>query len=314
MREHLSQPKSRRAVIALTLLTIMWGTTFIVVKDALPDVSPILFAAIRFAIALIIFIGVFPAGRTAVRVLFAPRNPDERVLQRNSMVLGITLGIGYIFQFVGLMTTTTSKAAFLTSTTVLWTPLFSHYLGHEMLNSRKIITVVAASVGIVLLTHPFPIRQMVIGDLYCALCAVSFGLYILWLDKTSPLAAKIAKTDTDAAVLLSVMQLSVALGVMLLVMPFAETPHLHLSTDAIFAILYTAIFATAISSYVQSYYQKEITPTSATLIYTLEPVTTALIGFILVGEHMSAIEFDGCGLIIAAMLVGTVFGSSTPTK
>jgi drug/metabolite transporter (DMT)-like permease len=98
---------------------------------------------------------------------------------------------------------------------------------------------------------------------------------------------------------------------MVVVIPFAEQPHITFSNTAIFAILYTAILATAVSSFVQSYYQKEITPTSATLIYTLEPVVTALIGFIIVGEHMSAVEFGGCGLIIAAMLAGVVFGDSS---
>lgn len=291
----------------------MWGTTFIIVQNALPDVSPVLFAITRFVIALGLFLIFFPAARTAVRILFAPKNADERRFRANGTVLGVTLAVGYIFQFMGLLTTTTSKSAFLTATTVLWTPIFSRIIGHEMLSARKIVTVLAAATGIVLLTHPFPVEKVVIGDVFSALCAVSFGLYILWLDKTSPLAAAVAKSESDAAVMIGTIQLSVGLALLLVVMPLVETPHIAFTGNATFAILYTAILATAVSTFVQSYYQKEITPTSATLIYTLEPVVTALIGFAIVGEHMSAVEFGGCGLIIAAMLAGVVFGPSSET-
>ena len=111
MREHLKHPKKRRAVIALTLLTSVWGTTFIIVQRALGDVSPVLFAAIRFAIALLCFVCFFPAARNAIRMLFMPRTDDERQLRKDTIVIGITLAVGYIFQFLGLVTTTTSKSA-----------------------------------------------------------------------------------------------------------------------------------------------------------------------------------------------------------
>jgi drug/metabolite transporter (DMT)-like permease len=237
-------------------------------------------------------------------MLFMPRTDDERQLRKDTIVIGITLAVGYIFQFLGLVTTTTSKSAFLTATTILWTPLFSGLLGHEKFNVRKVLTVLAASGGIILLIHPYPIEGVVIGDLYSALCAVAFGMYILWLDTTNKIVKKVVPQETDAAVVIATMQLTVALIVILLVMPIIETPHFVFTGNATFAILYTAILTTAISSFLQAYYQKEITPTAATLIYTLEPVVTALIGFILVGERMNPGELMGCGLIIGAMVAG----------
>ncbi|HYM21120.1 MAG TPA: DMT family transporter [Candidatus Kapabacteria bacterium] len=306
MKEHLSHPKRRRAVIALTVLTCVWGTTFIIVQRALADVTPLLFAAIRFSIALVCFVGFFPVARTGIRMLFSPRTPDERILRKDATIIGISLGVGYIFQFLGLLTTTTSKSAFLTATTILWTPLFSGLLGHEKFSVRKVLTVLAAAVGIVLLIHPYPIEKIVIGDVFSALCAVAFGAYILWLDTTNPILKKVVPKESNAAIILATMQLTVALGVILVTMPFVESPHITVTGNDIFAILYTAILTTAISTFMQAYYQKEITPTAATLIYTLEPVVTALIGFILVGETMNPAELAGCGLIIGAMIAGQV--------
>ena len=89
-------------------------------------------------------------------------------------------------------------------------------------------------------------------------------------------------------------------------MPFAETPHLILSGNAIFAILYTTIFATALSTFIQVMYQKEVTPTSAVLIYTLEPVVAAFIGYLWLSEKLTEGEFIGALIIIAGMVIGQI--------
>lgn len=296
--------KKRRAVLTLTLLTIVWGTTFAIVQDSFSDISPLLFAALRFAISLAIFLSFFSSARKGVLLLFTAKTPSQLKLRKNILIVGSTLGFGYIFQFLGLITTTTSKSAFLTSTTVLWTPLFARMIGFEKFTPRKIISITAAGIGIVLLTHPYPFEGIVIGDFLTLLCALAFGVYILWLDKTFPLVEEAIGGEVNSAIALSAMQLTIALFCILIVLPFTTPLHFHLTNYLIFSILYTTILATAASSFIQALYQKEISPTAAVLIYTLEPVVTALIGYLIVGERMNPSELVGCGLIISAMLVG----------
>lgn len=296
--------KQRQAVFALTALTCMWGTTFAISQDAFPDVSPILFAAIRFSLALVIFLTFFKSARKALALFFNCNTPARKLLRRNAIILGVSLGIGYVFQFLGLVTTTTSKSAFLTATTVLWTPIFARLDGYEKMSIRKLLGIAGAVIGIILLIHPYPVEKIVIGDVFSALCAVAFGVYILWIDKTYPLIKEEIGGEIDSVIAMSSMQLTVAFVVILLFLPFSGPIYFHLTPRVEFAILYTTILATAASSFVQAYYQKEISPTSAVLIYTLEPVVTALIGFLIVGETMNPTELSGCALIIGAMILG----------
>ena len=69
--------KRTRAIIILTILTIVWGTTFSIVQNAFRDISPILFAAIRFILSLGIFLAISHESRRAITLLFNPKNPKE---------------------------------------------------------------------------------------------------------------------------------------------------------------------------------------------------------------------------------------------
>ena len=106
--------------------------------------------------------------------------------------------------------------------------------------------------------------------------------------------------------MISAMQLFIGLICILIILPFAETPHFAITGNSMFALLYTTIFATALSTFIQVMYQKEISPTSAVLIYTLEPVVAAFIGYLWLTERLSLIEFIGAMMIIVAMIFGQI--------
>lgn len=296
--------KRTRAIIILTILTAVWGTTFSIVQNALDDVSPMLFAAIRFTLSLGIFLTISKSSRQGIVILFSPKNERERFFRRQAGIIGLTIGIGYILQFVGLLTTTTSKSAFLTSTTVIWTPIFSKLIGHEKFSFQKVFAIILSMIGIVFLMHPYPVEEIVIGDILTLGCALSFGVYILWLDKIHEVASEVSGGEYQSVMMISAMQLFIGLLVILIVMPFVETPHLAINGNSVFAILYTTIFATALSTFVQVMYQKEVSPTSAVLIYTLEPVVAAFIGYLWMSERLSTMEFAGAMIIIGSMIIG----------
>ena len=101
------------AQIGLIVVTIIWGTTFVIVKQALNDAPPFSFAALRFGLASILSLIVV----------------NFKILQitKNEIIGGIICGFllfaGYAFQNFGLMNTTASKSAFITSVSVLIVPV-----------------------------------------------------------------------------------------------------------------------------------------------------------------------------------------------
>lgn len=305
---HYDEKKARKdkAVIMLSALTIMWGTTFAVTQNALADVSPILFAAMRFALAYLIYIAFSKAARDSIHIIINPKTELERDLRHKSVVLGIALGMGYLLQFIGLETTTTSKSAFLTSTTVVWTPMLAILITKHVLNLPTIFAIITCLIGIVLLTHPFPVEEIVIGDVYSLGCAICFGVYIFQLDRIMPKAMEYEHSEIRAVMMVSALQLVVGVVAILLVMPFAEAPHVEFTGRLIIALLYTTLFATVLSTYIQAMYQKEITPVAATLIYTLEPVAAVIVAYIFMNEQFTLGEWIGGTLIVGGMLLGQI--------
>jgi len=301
-----TQSKRTTAIIILTILTVVWGTTFSIVQNAFSEITPILFAAIRFVLSLCIFLSISRDSRNGIRLLFSPKNTTEKFFRKQALIIGTALGVGYILQFAGLVTTTTSKSAFLTSTTVIWTPIFSKIIGHETFSFQKVFAVTLAIIGIVFLMHPYPVEKIVIGDVLTLACAFSFGIYILWLDKIHKVANDVSGGEHASVMMISAMQLFIGLICILIVMPFAETSHLQVTGNTVFAILYTTIFATALSTFIQVMYQKEVTPTSAVLIYTLEPVVAAFIGYLWLSEKLTTMEFAGAMIIIGSMIIGQI--------
>ncbi len=305
LHDHIKIAKKNKAIVMLMLLTSIWGTTFALVQKALPDMSPVVFGALRFGFAYLIFIAFSKSARDGTRVLFNPRTPAEREIRKMAVLLGFTLGAGYILQFIGLQTTTTSKSAFLTATTVIWTPLISRIITKEKFRILTLIAISLSILGILFLTHPYPLEGIVIGDIFTTLCSISFGIYIFQLDRTLPKALALEGTETGGVLMISAMQLLMGLVCICLAFPFVEI-HFVPSGNALFALAYTTILATALSTYMQSMYQKEITPTAAVLIYTLEPVVATIIAYLFMNEQFTAGEWLGAGLIVGGMLLGQI--------
>src|SRR5207249_2886640 len=118
------------------------------------------FAVVRFTIAGGIFLIVSASARQGLRIAMRPKTVAERTLSKDMWVLGIALGAGYILQTIGLLTTTASRSAFLTSTAVIFTPIFSFLLGREKITAKLLTATVVTLAGIYLMTDPFRAQGM----------------------------------------------------------------------------------------------------------------------------------------------------------
>jgi len=159
------------AQASLILVTIIWGITFVLVKNALNDAAPFSFAALRFGLA------------TILTALLLHKNifSISKYELIGGLLCGFFLFMGYAFQNFGLMITSASKSAFITSVSVLIVPLMLVALDIQQVKLRIWIAVCLATIGLYLLIMPGS-GGLNIGDILTFGCAVSFAVHIIAQD------------------------------------------------------------------------------------------------------------------------------------
>jgi drug/metabolite transporter (DMT)-like permease len=271
-----------KAELILLSITFVWGGTFAVVKFALNSASPLAFLAIRFGIAALVFPLVYRRNYFSM---------DKATLM-GGLFLGFLLMIGFAFQTVGLKYTTSSKSAFITGLLVAFTPIAQAIIEKKMPSRGNLIGVGLVAVGLFLLTSPGG-QGFNIGDVLTLFCAISYAIYIVYLDIFSK------KHDVSK---LTFLQLAVTCLLSIAAAPFFETIKVHFTSGLIWSLLYTAILATVFATYLQTKYQRDTTPVKAAIIYSMEPVLANVIAFFAFGEFVGYIGAVGGVLIIAGLL------------
>ncbi len=271
-----------RAELALFATTFIWGSTFVVVKAGSGDISPSLFIAARFGIGALVFaLFLFPQLRTIKR---------STVIK--SVILGAMLGTGILLQNNGIYLTTASKSAFITGLMVIFTPLAQLILERRPPKAGNIIGIVIVTYGLYLLTSPTG-SELNTGDLLVLISALIFGVYIVYLDIFS---------KEENVLHVSFIQVSVTTLTALLVVPF-ETIVFEPTARLLGSLLYMGICATVFTTYVQTRYQKDTTPTRAVIIFTIEPVIASVLAYFVLGEMLGLTGIIGAALIVAGILV-----------
>ena len=279
----------RRAEAALVFNTLIWGATFVLVKQALRDVSPVLFLALRFTLATVVLLVLF---RDSWR---HPRN--LRWSLTGGALAGTFLFSGYAFQTIGLQFTTAPKSAFLTGLTSVMTPLLAAMVYRNRPRGIEIGGVLLATCGMALMTLPaLPGATLAMnrGDLLTVCCAACFAAHILTLSRYSA-RASFGVLSTAQIGMSALWAWSLYRGM--------ETPHIRWTAGVWAAIAITAVFATALAFTFQAWAQRYTTSTRTALIFMLEPVFAWITSYWLTGETLSARAAAGAGLILAGILV-----------
>lgn len=285
---------SRRAwaEASMVLVAFIWGSTFVVVKDALAEIGPFLFLGLRFVLAfLVLAILAFPSLR---RVTWST--------VWSGCLLGVFLFIGYTFQTVGLKYTTSSNAGFITGINVVLVPIFYALFNRTFPSFKTLLTVLIASLGLFLLSFPRGSLTLSYGDFLVLICALGFAFHIVFVDRFSH--------RHNAVAITAIQILFVGLvcsGIGLATEPWPG----RLSPSLVGAILVTAIFATSLAFLLQNALQKYSTPTRFAVVLTMEPVFAALAGFLWAGEMLSPRGLVGAGLILSSMLISILIRPQT---
>jgi drug/metabolite transporter (DMT)-like permease len=289
--------KRIRADVALTVTALIWGSTFVVVKDALADVSVFVYLAVRFALAAV------------VMAMFFWRS--LRTLNRESIWAGTQIGFfmfaGYAFQTTGLQFTSPSKAAFITGSSVVIVPLVLAIFGRRRLNAWVWAGALAALAGLYFLTvPPEGLGALNAGDPIVFGCAVSFAVHMIFIaryvQKHSVGALAVVQVATTA--LLATIAIPVASAVHL------EQPHWKWSGTLVFAVLVTALGSTAFGFSAQTWAQQYTSPTHTAILISLEPVFAALTSWFVAHEHLTGRILTGAALIFAGIILAELKGSA----
>jgi drug/metabolite transporter (DMT)-like permease len=265
-------------VLLLVLVTVIWGSTFAVIKETIQTVPVPILLAVRFSFAALFLLWVKPERKTLIP----------------GLILGLLSFAGYATQTIGMLTTSASKAAFITGLSVILTPIVGAIWLRQRIPGRVWLAALLAIIGLGLMTLN-PNEGVVIGDLWVLGTALAYALYIVYLGEIAVHHKPIVLTSLQIIV---VAVLSWGWAV----------PHLsvlkELSPSVLSALLYLALFATALVLWLQALAQRVVPAYAAALIFALEPVFAAIFAYFMLGETLSLQGWLGGGLVVIAMILG----------
>lgn len=276
---------------------MLWGATFVVVQEALASASVFVFMALRFGIAAVVLALVYRRGVARL---------TRTEIWAGSQI-GFFLFAGYAFQNAGLLSTTASKAAFITGFGVVLVPLLLAFFWRRRISAWAGVGAALALGGLYFLTVPpgaAGFAQLNRGDIWALVCAVMFALHIIFVGVHTP--------KFSVAVLSFVQIAACGLFSAASIPAFAaaglEAPRLAWTQPLIAGVLITSIGATAIAFTVQTWAQRYTTPNHTAVLLTLEPAFAALTSYLYLGERLGARALLGAALILCGILLSELKG------
>jgi drug/metabolite transporter (DMT)-like permease len=277
------------------MIAFIWGSTFVLVKEALNDASPLVLNSARMVVAAVL-LAIF--YRKKIAVLTKPA-------LMAGVVVGIFLYLGYAFQTSGLKLTTPSKSAFLTGTSSVLVPLVLVAIWHVRIHLWRVAGIMLALIGLFLMTVPgggtglADFANVNQGDILTIGCAICFTFHVIFVGRAS---------QRFPFEQVAVLQVGTAAILMTLSAPILEHPHFRPTPTVIAAVLITGILCTAVAFSVQSWAQQFTPATHTALIFTTEPVFAWLTSFIYLHERLGLRAGAGALLILSGVLVSELLG------
>lgn len=268
---------------ALFIMTMIWGVSFVIMKDALDSMTTFYILATRFL------------GAAVLLLLFNIKRLGQ--LDKGYILGGIAMGAAmvaaYAVQTYGLMYTTPGKNAFLTTTYCIFVPFLYWAVIKKKPDRYNVLSTVFCVAGVALISLDGDLR-MGKGDALTILSGLLFAVHMII---TSGMVGK------RNPVLLTMVQFAAA-GIISLVLAliFEQRPA-QLSPSAIWGMLYLVVFSTAICLLLQVFGQKYTPPSQAAIIMSLEAAFGAISSVIFMDETITGRLLAGFALTFAAVLI-----------
>ncbi len=270
---------------AIILATLIWGTSFFIMKNTLGSIGSFYLLAIRFTIASVLLSVIFMGKFKKL----------DRAYLRGGAILGLLIGSAYALQTIGLTFTTPGKNAFLTAVYCLLVPFINWAVAGSRPDSYNISAAIIcmAGVGLVSIT-PGAESLLNIGDVLTLAGGVMYAFHIVAVNKLA---------GGKDIILLTVLQFAFAALFFWIAAPLTETFPKALPNEAILSLAYLGVMCTAAALLLQNIGQKYTPPATAALLLSLEAVFGVIFSVIFADEHLSVPLVLGFTLIFAALVI-----------
>ena len=293
-----------RNSLLLLLTATIWGSAFVAQSVGMEYVEAFTFTFARSIVGGIVLIPCiwflrWLKGRekkTSCDVTCAKRPHITKIEWIGGICCGLALCAASNFQQIGIAYTTVGKAGFITALYVVIVPIMGLFF-KKRVSFVVWICVVLSVIGLYLLCMTEGSLTLAYGDLLVLICAVLFSVHIMVIDHFSP---------QGDGVVMSCIQFFVCGIVSGIIMLFVETPSLENIMAAAMPILYAGVLSSGVAYTLQIVGQKDMNPTVASLILCLESVVSALAGWLILHEALTARELLGCVLMFAAIVLAQV--------
>ncbi|MCD7835582.1 MAG: DMT family transporter [Lachnospiraceae bacterium] len=284
----------RQSLILLLTATI-WGVAFVAQSVGMDYVQPFTFNMVKNLLGVAVLlpcIALLNRRRTSAGEKQC--SPDSR---RNLIIGGLSCGVilftATSLQQFGILYTTVGKAGFITAMYIVLVPVFGIFL-RKKTGIRVWVAVAIAIVGLYLLCMEGDSLALNKGDALLMLCAVAFSFHILVIDYFSPLV------DGVKMSCIQFFTCGVLSGICMMLL---ETPKLSLILAAWAPILYAGVMSCGVAYTLQIVGQRDMNPTVASLILSLEAVISLISGWMILNQRLSGRELSGCVIMFAAIIL-----------
>ena len=284
--------------LLLLLTSFIWGVAFVAQSVGGEAVGCFTFNGVRSLIGAFVLIPVIyfldnQKKKELGEEKFLEQKGDSKTLLLGGVCCGVMLCIASNFQQFGISFTTVGKAGFITAMYILIVPILGLFMKKKM-GVKVWLGVVLATIGLYMLCMTSESFSLSKGDFLVLICAGFFSLHILIIDYFSP------KVD---GVRMSCIQFFVC-GIISVIIAFIfESPSLSAILSGWLPILYAGVLSCGVAYTLQIVGQKNMDPTVASLILSLESVFSVLAGWLILNQTMTLREFSGCGLMFLAIIL-----------
>jgi drug/metabolite transporter (DMT)-like permease len=285
----LSTPFERqrklRANVLLIVVTMIWGSSFLIVQHTLTLVGPFTFLAMRFGFA--VFVLAFLFRKRLSRITYS------EILAGS--LIGLFLFAAYAFQTLALQYSTSSQVGFISGMYVPLVAILAIPLLKQKPSLGAMPGILLSLFGLILLSTKNGLQITIgPGELLALACAFVSALHVISISKFAP------KAD---AINLTIVQIAMVGLLSLVAVPVAREPFSMPSFSAWGSALFLGVVATAFCLAVRNWVQQFVSSTEAAMFYALELVWVSIFGH-LAGDNLSLLGWIGCASMLSSMLVG----------
>jgi drug/metabolite transporter (DMT)-like permease len=285
----LNQSSTIKYSLMLLLVTICWGSGFIVVSIGLDcGLSPSLLTTLRMAFACAIMFPIF--HKTILK--------STKSELKHGVIAGFLLFMGFLLQTMGMQYTIISNSAFLTTTNVIMVPFISWLILRKRPKTRIFFSIALGFIGVSILTRAYDTNiNFNLGDILCLLSAVCFALQIAYTEFA------VKKVNADSFTFIQLASTAVFSCIYLLIFDNGSLSRITNIPGGLLASVYLGATCTFFAFWAQSVSQKHMSSSKAALILSMEAVFASIFSVLLGYENLELTLIAGGGIIMASIIL-----------